>query len=198
VKPAWPGPLRRGIGLIAASWLMLSCSQPASGERSAASGAGTSEAELARQVKGRLERLPDDPDLLLSSAKLLLTQGSVPEGVLVLRRLVKLDADRCDAYQLLADAYLELEDEEAAFASLRACLAANPDHREVLFSLGGMLASRHPDEMDSLKEAISLWERYQAVAASDPHSQMVIRALPRLKQRLAGIQNQGEPAGETP
>ena len=183
---------------VAVAGLWLACADPEPGERTAAPGAGTSEAELARQVKGRLESLPDDPELLLSSARLLLSQGSVPEGIQVLRRLVKLDASRCDAFQLLADAYLELEDEEAAYGSLRACLAAKPDHREVLFSLGGMLASRHPDEPESLREAISLWERFQAVAGPDPHVQMVNRALPRLKQRLEGMQGGIDAGGKTP
>ena len=49
---------------------------------------------------------------------------------------------------------------------------------------GGLLASRHPEEIESLSEAVALWELYLSQAEDSKQKEMVRRALPRLRQRL--------------
>jgi tetratricopeptide (TPR) repeat protein len=142
------------------------------------------DATLMGKLWDHADRIPDDPQLLESAAKLFHQQGQYPRAVDLYRRLLELDPKRCDVMQLRAQAFLSLEDEAAAFDSLRSCAQACPKDTECLFTLGGLLASRHPQEAESLSEAVRLWEKYLAAAEDSKQKDMVRRALPRLRQQL--------------
>lgn len=142
------------------------------------------DATLMGELWDRAERIPDDPRLLESAARLFHQRGRYPRAVDLYRRLLRLDPRRCDILRLRAQAFLSLEDEAAAFDSLRSCTEHCPKDAECLFTLGGLLASRHSSEKASLTEAVSLWERFLLVAEDSRRSEMVRRALPRLRQQL--------------
>lgn len=146
--------------------------------------AGTDDAALAEKLWDHAERIPDDPRLLEPAAKLFHRQGRYPRAVDLYRRLLQLDPRRCDVMRLRAQAFLSLEDEASAFDSLRSCARTCPRDTECLFTLGGLLASRHSQEPESLAEAVSLWERFLLLAGDSKQKQMVSRALPRLRQQL--------------
>jgi tetratricopeptide (TPR) repeat protein len=130
------------------------------------------------------DRLPDDPDLLRRMAASFMEQERFFDAAAVLARLCALAPEDRDSHRLLSDALLEIGDEEGGLAALRKLIERNPDDVEALFTLGGLLASRHADEAASLTEAVALWERYLEKAKDDPHATMVRAALPRIKQRI--------------
>lgn len=166
------------LAVAAVAWISLAGCRGGEADESRAA------RPLGERVAAHASSLPDDPTLLRASAKVLLDDGRFPEAVAALLRLVALAPEDRDALRLLAEASLELDDEEAALAALHRLLERHPNDAEVLFTLGGLLASRHADERESLREAISLWERFLAGAGEHPHAAMVRRALPRMKQRL--------------
>jgi predicted Zn-dependent protease len=175
------------------AWLLLTAfvaGCPESGPR--ASQKEADDATLMGELWDRAERIPDDPRLLESAAKLFHQRGRYPRAVDLYRRLLRLDPRRCDILRLRAQAFLSLEDEAAAFDSLRACTRICPGDTECLFTLGGLLASRHPKEEKSLAEAVSLWGRFLSVAGDSKQKQMVRRALPRLRQQLEKKEEGGE------
>jgi predicted Zn-dependent protease len=141
---------------------------------------------------GHADRIPDDPAVLEPAAKLFHQQGRYPRAVDLYRRLLELEPGRCDILQLRAQAQLALEDEAAAFESLRSCTRTCPEDGECLFTLGGLLASRHSDEPESLAEAVLLWEKFLKVAGDSKQKQMVSRALPRLRQQLGKQEEKSE------
>jgi tetratricopeptide (TPR) repeat protein len=151
----------------------------------------TDDATLMGKLWDHADRIPDDPKLLESTAKLFHQRGRYPRAIDLYRRLLQLEPKRCDVMQLRAQAFLSLEDEPAALDSLRACARTCPQDTECLFTLGGLLASRHPEEPESLAEAISLWERFLKAAGDSRQKQMVSRALPRLQKQLATIKKSG-------
>ena len=152
----------------------------------------TDDATLMGKLWDHADRIPDDPKLLESAAKLFHQQGRYPRAVDLYRRLLRLDPQRCDILRLRAQAFLSLEDEAAAFDSLRSCTRTCPQDTECLFTLGGLLASRHSQEPESLAEAVSLWERFLSWAGDSKQKQMVSRALPRLRQQLEMKKKSGQ------
>lgn len=148
----------------------------------AESGAGAVVGE--GRAGGLPDELPDDPDLLRRMAASLMEEERFFDAAAVLLRLCALAPEDRDAHRLLSEALLEIDDEEAALAALQRLIERNPDDVEAMFTLGGLLASRHGDEAASLTEAVALWERYLEKAKDDPHATMVRTALPRIKQRL--------------
>jgi tetratricopeptide (TPR) repeat protein len=128
--------------------------------------------------------LPTDPHILESMAKLMLKQQNYPKAIDLLRRALLSDPKRCDLLKLRAEAFLNIEDEEAAFDDLRKCLRIDPNDADALFTLGGLLAGRHSDEPVSVKEAIVAWQHLLQCAPDYPQNEMVRKALPRLIQLI--------------
>ncbi|MBN2495822.1 MAG: hypothetical protein JXR96_14625 [Deltaproteobacteria bacterium] len=183
---------------LALALLALACEQPQRIEPMAGrarAGAGLSDAELAAELARRHAALPDEARLLEPAARLLCSQDRHPECVDVTRRLLELEPGRCDIWRMRARAWLAIEDEHAAFEDLRACLRHDPDDVESLFSLGGLLAARHPDEASSLAEAISRWTRLVELAPRHPRAGMVGRALPGLRMKYQALVGEDGEAG---
>jgi predicted Zn-dependent protease len=150
------------------------------------------DATLVGELWDRAERIPDDPRLLESAGRLFHQRGRYPRAIDLYRRLLRLEPRRCDILRLRAQAFLSLQDEAAAFDSLRSCTEHCPKDAECLFTLGGLLASRHSGEEASLTEAVSLWERFLLVAGDSRQKQMVRRALPRLRQQIEKKEEEGK------
>jgi tetratricopeptide (TPR) repeat protein len=144
-------------------------------------------AQLAERVE-RLgeDRIPSDPHLLESMAKLMFEQQNYPRAIDLLRRALAMvpaaNPKRCDLLKLRAEAFLNIEDEESAFENLRECLRVDPNDAEALFSLGGLLMSRHADEPASVAEGIEVWQQLLKRVPDYPQNEMVRKALRRLTQ----------------
>jgi tetratricopeptide (TPR) repeat protein len=146
-----------------------------------------SDARLAERVERlRQDDLPSDPHILESMAKLMFEQQNYPKAIDLLRRVLAIVPaaypKRCDLLKLRAEAFLSIEDEEAAFENLRECLRVEPNDAEALFSLGGLLMSRHSDEPASVREAVLVWQQLLKRVPDYPQNEMVRKALRRTAQ----------------
>jgi tetratricopeptide (TPR) repeat protein len=148
---------------------------------------------LAERLLKQANRLPEDAALLESAAKLFMDQQRWLEAVDTYRRLLLITPSRCDLLLQRAQAWLELEDDEAAFVDYRACLQSDPNNLEGLFALGGLLAIRYGEERTSLAEAVSLWERYLKADPKGERFEMVRRALPPLREHLEEMKGSHSP-----
>lgn len=100
-----------------------------------------------RRLRDRLRARPDNPTLLLASAKVVLVQQQMGEAERILRRLVEVDQANFEGYTLLGQLYISAKQYTAAAAAFSEIIKRDPNSAAAHTMLGLLMhALRRPTE----------------------------------------------------
>jgi len=109
-----------------------------------------------------LTKRPDDPGLLMMSAKVAMARHELPQAERVLRRLIERDPTNLEAYDMLGRVYIQAKRLPAATREFNAIVQRDPNSSSAHTMLGLLYHAQR-----KVPEAI---DHYDKAFESDPHS----------------------------
>jgi tetratricopeptide (TPR) repeat protein len=111
--------------------------------------------EAIEQYSIALKRAPDNPGILLNLALAHYKAGQIPEAVPHLEKVRKLSPNHLQAALLLADCWLQMDDNAKVVQVLRPLASAHPDDMAVTYALGtALVRGKQIDEGQKLLDRI--------------------------------------------
>ena len=102
--------------------------------------------------------IPDDPEILLSKAKILREKGMSEEAITLLQKILLVEPDNIDAHWNLGYEYSSISNSEKTIFHYKKVLEINPKYSSALNNLGVQFtkAEKHLDALECYDKAIEI------------------------------------------